>query len=58
MINSSLPSGPDADDNAVALVVEAGPGGALLLAAIAAAAVVLIWLAFYAFIFIARGGAV
>jgi hypothetical protein len=57
MINSSLPQDPNADDNEVARIVEAGPGGALLLAAIATAAVVLIWLAFYAFIFIARGGA-
>jgi hypothetical protein len=54
MINSELPAETDGDDR-VSDIVAAGPYGALTLAGIAAACVVAIWLAFYVFVFLARG---
>jgi len=54
MINSELPAETNEDDR-VDRIVAAGPHGALTLAAIAAACVVAIWLAFYLFVFLARG---
>jgi hypothetical protein len=54
MINSELPAETNQDDR-VDRIVAAGPHGALTLAGIAAVCVVAIWLAFYAFVFLARG---
>ncbi len=54
MINSELPAETNQDDR-VDGIVAAGPHGALTLAGIATACVVAIWLAFYFFVFLARG---
>ena len=54
MINSELPEETNRDDR-VDGIVAAGPHGALTLAGIATACVVVIWLAFYLFVFLARG---
>jgi hypothetical protein len=56
MLNSPPePSNPTAsEDEAVAAIVRAGPTGAIALAGIATAVLVLIWLAFYALVFLAR----
>jgi hypothetical protein len=54
MINSELPEETNREDR-VDEIVAAGPHGALTLAGIAAACVVAIWLAFYLFVFLARG---
>jgi hypothetical protein len=54
MINSELPAETSSDDR-VAGIVAAGPYGALTLAGVATACVVAIWLAFYLFVFLARG---
>jgi hypothetical protein len=54
MINSELPAETNPDDR-VDAIVDAGPHGALTLAGIATACVVAIWLAFYLFVFLARG---
>jgi hypothetical protein len=54
MINSELPAETDRDGR-VEGIVAAGPHGALTLAGIATACVVAIWLAFYLFVFLARG---
>jgi hypothetical protein len=43
------------DDEAVDQIVRAGPRGAIALAGIATAIVVLIWFAFYLFVFVPRG---
>ncbi|SEQ74192.1 hypothetical protein SAMN05216548_107112 [Faunimonas pinastri] len=58
MLNSapSVATTPS-DDEAVDRIVEAGPRGALVLAGIATAIVVLIWFAFYLFVFVPRGAA-
>jgi hypothetical protein len=44
----------DPDDQAVAAIVRSGPRGALAIAGIATLIVVLIWLAFYWFVFVPR----
>jgi hypothetical protein len=54
MINSELPVETNPDER-VDRIVAAGPHGALTLAGIATACVVAIWLAFYLFVFLARG---
>ena len=54
MINSELPAETNPNDR-VDGIVAAGPHGALTLAGIATACVVAIWLAFYLFVFLARG---
>ena len=54
MINSELPAETN-DDDRVSEIVAAGPYGALTIAGIAATCVVAIWLAFYVFVFLARG---
>lgn len=54
MINSEPPA-ETSRDGRVEGIVAAGPHGALTLAAIATACVVAIWLAFYLFVFLARG---
>ena len=54
MINSDPPS-PAADDNAVERIAASGPRGALIVAGIATAVVMLLWLAFYLFVFLPRG---
>jgi hypothetical protein len=54
MINSELPEETNREDR-IDGIVAAGPHGALALAGIAAACVVAIWLAFYLFVFLARG---
>jgi hypothetical protein len=54
MINSELPAETNGDDR-VDEIVAAGPYGALTLAGIAVACVMAIWLAFYVFVFLARG---
>ena len=54
MINSELPAETNRDDRVDAIVAE-GPHGALTLAGIATACVVALWLAFYLFVFLARG---
>jgi hypothetical protein len=54
MIDSELPA-EASDDDRVDRIVAAGPLGALTLAGIATACVVAIWLAFYVFVFLARG---
>jgi hypothetical protein len=54
MINSELPAETNGDDR-VSEIVAAGPYGALTLAGIAVACVVALWLAFYVFVFLARG---
>ena len=43
------------DDETVDQIVRAGPRGAIALAGIATAIVVLIWFAFYLFVFVPRG---
>jgi len=55
MINSDPPTSPAAADQAVADVVAHGPRGALALAGIATACVVVMWFAFYLFVFLSRG---
>ena len=60
MINSHAP--PDRatsrkdenEDEAVAVIVRAGPGGAIVLAALATAIVVALWFAFYLVVFLPR----
>jgi hypothetical protein len=54
MINSELPAETTRDDR-IDGIVAAGPHGALTLAGIATACMVAIWLAFYLFVFLARG---
>ena len=54
MINSELPAETNQDDR-IDGIVAAGPHGALTLAGIAVACVLAIWLAFYLFVFLARG---
>ena len=54
MINSELPAETNRDGR-VEVIVAAGPHGALTLAGIATACVVGMWLAFYLFVFLARG---
>jgi hypothetical protein len=54
MINSELPAEANQDDR-VDGIVAAGPYGALTLAGIATACVVALWVAFYVFVFLARG---
>jgi hypothetical protein len=54
MINSELPAETNREDR-VDGIVAAGPHGALTLAGIATACVLAIWLAFYLFVFLARG---
>jgi hypothetical protein len=54
MINSEIPAERNREDR-VDGIVAAGPHGALMLAGIATACVVAIWLAFYLFVFLARG---
>jgi hypothetical protein len=56
MINSPIDS-PDpavSEEEALDAIVRAGPGGALALASVATGIVVLVWLAFYLFVFLAR----
>ena len=56
MINATLNpplSAPD-EDKAVDAIVRAGPTGAIMLAGLATVVVVVIWLAFYALVFLAR----
>ena len=56
MINSDHPSElPAPDDHAVERIVAEGPHGAVMLAGIATACVIAMWLAFYFFVFLARG---
>jgi hypothetical protein len=56
MINSDLPEDvANTVDEHVNRIVAGGPGGALILAGIATACVVAMWLAFYLFVFLARG---
>jgi hypothetical protein len=54
MINSEIPAETNRDDR-VDGIVAAGPHGALMLAGIATACVMAMWLAFYLFVFLARG---
>ena len=54
MINSEVPAEVSRDQNIDGIVV-AGPRGALALAGIAAVLVVVMWFAFYLFVFVPRG---
>lgn len=45
------------DQQRVDAIVARGPGGAFAVAGTAVAIVMAIWLAFYLFVFVARGGA-
>jgi len=56
MLNSPPPSadGGQPDSGAVDAIVRAGPRGAIALAGLATLIVVLIWLAFYLFVFVPR----
>ena len=56
MINTDLSEQTKStEDERVARIVAAGPGGALVLASIATACVVAMWFAFYLFVFLPRG---
>jgi hypothetical protein len=55
MINSDSPEPSGPIDRNVDRIVAGGPSGALMLVAIATACVVVIWLAFYLFVFLQRG---
>lgn len=55
MLNSDRSERDASDDQAVGLIVAAGPHGALTIAGIATAIVVALWLAFYLFVFLPRG---
>lgn len=44
------------DQQRVDAVVAQGPGGAFAIAGVAVALVLAMWLAFYVFVFLARGG--
>jgi hypothetical protein len=55
MINSDPPTTPAVADQAVEDVVAQGPSGAIVLAGIATACVVVMWFAFYLFVFLPRG---
>jgi hypothetical protein len=57
MLNSALPSSGSNEPNheEVDAIVRAGPRGALVVAGIATALVVVMWFAFYLFVFIPRG---
>jgi hypothetical protein len=56
MINTDLPEQVETTaDDRVNRIVAAGPGGALVLAGIATALVVVMWFAFYLFVFLPRG---
>ncbi len=59
MINSTPPPAENAthDHGAIDAIVRSGPRGALALAALATLIVVLIWFAFYLFVFIPRATA-
>jgi hypothetical protein len=56
MINSIPPLETTPDDESVEAIVKAGPAGALIVASIATFAVAVLWLAFYFFVFVPRGG--
>jgi hypothetical protein len=56
MINSIPPLETPPDDESVEAIVEAGPAGALIVAGIATFVVAVLWLAFYFFVFVPRGG--
>lgn len=55
MLNSPSSETGEPDEQAVQNVVASGPQGALTVAGIATAIVVGLWLAFYVFVFLARG---
>ncbi|KJC62284.1 membrane protein [Bradyrhizobium sp. LTSPM299] len=56
MINSSSPqsSVTGSEDEAVEVIVRAGPGGAVAVAGIATAIVIGLWFAFYLLVFLPR----
>lgn len=56
MINSPLPSSDSpAEDEAVHVIVRAGPQGAIAVAGVATAIVVGLWVAFYLLVYLPRG---
>jgi hypothetical protein len=58
MINTPPPSADDAQEHgAIDAIVRSGPHGALALAGLATLIVVLIWFAFYLFVFAPRATA-
>jgi hypothetical protein len=59
MINSPPPSADGADPDRAALdtIIRSGPRGAIALAGLATLIVVLLWLAFYLFVFVPRATA-
>ena len=56
MINSPPPqaTASGAEDDRVAAIVRAGPGGAIVVAGIATAVVIGLWFAFYLLVFLPR----
>ena len=55
MINSSSPQATSAsEDEAVETIVRAGPSGAVAVAGVATAIVIVLWFAFYLFVFLPR----
>ena len=59
MINSPSPAGnAEPHPNAVHAIVRSGPRGAIALAGVATLIVILIWLAFYLFVFVPRATAI
>ncbi|HLH48315.1 MAG TPA: hypothetical protein VKV96_03150 [Roseiarcus sp.] len=60
MLNSSPPEAAESaqtDSDAVEAIVRSGPRGAVALAGLATLIVVLLWLAFYLFVFVPRATA-
>ncbi len=59
MLNSPPPSADktQAESDAVGAIVRSGPRGAVALAGLATLIVVLLWLAFYLFVFVPRATA-
>jgi hypothetical protein len=57
MINSiaTPPPSSTSEEESVDAIVGAGPRGAIAVAGVATAIVVALWLAFYLFVFLARG---